>query len=536
MREIRILFTGVGRRIELLQAFRQAALSLNVNLKIYGADMEGTAPALAYCDYRRKICGMKDRNYIAELIAVCERDKIDMLIPTIDTDLLVLSENINAFGNTKVLISTPDKIAICRDKNHTAKFFESCGCNAPKTISDWKQYEGPYPCFIKPKDGSSSVNAFKVQSVDELEVYAQQIKDYIIQPFIDGTEYTVDIFSDFNGLPIHITPRVRLQVRAGEVLKTKIDMDANIIEECKRIVEKFKPIGPITVQLIRQKITGRDYFIEINPRYGGGAPLSMKAGARSAETVLKLLLGEKIQESSVISNGAIYSRFDQCVCIKEGETKQPIKGVIFDLDDTLYSEKQYIKSGFYAVAEYLEKAEAFNKLWNYFKEGKLAIDTYLKEIGQMDKKAACLHVYREHMPDIALYDNVADLIDKLKRENIEIGIITDGRPSGQRKKLLALGLDKMIKDIIITDELGGEQFRKPCDIAFRIMQKRWKIPFEQMMYIGDNYNKDFQAPKQLGMQWLYVDNGEGLYKTENKGVPISMIKEYLYKQFGDMLR
>ena len=180
MREIRILFTGVGRRIELLQAFRQAALSLNVNLKIYGADMEGTAPALAYCDYRRKICGMKDRNYIAELIAVCERDKIDMLIPTIDTDLLVLSENINAFGNTKVLISTPDKIAICRDKNHTAKFFESCGCNAPKTISDWKQYEGPYPCFIKPKDGSSSVNAFKVQSVDELEVYAQQIKDYII--------------------------------------------------------------------------------------------------------------------------------------------------------------------------------------------------------------------------------------------------------------------------------------------------------------------------------------------------------------------
>ena len=66
----------------------------------------------------------------------------------------------------------------------------------------------------------------------------------------------------------------------------------------------------------------------------------------------------------------------------------------------------------------------------------------------------------------------------------------------------SLGLDNIVDDIIITDALGGEQFRKPCDIAFRIMQRRWGIPFEQMMYVGDNLNKDFQAPKQLGMQWL----------------------------------
>ena len=61
--ELRILFTGVGRRVELVQAFRQAALCLNVNLKIYGADMLGTAPALSYCDYTRKVCGMKARSY-----------------------------------------------------------------------------------------------------------------------------------------------------------------------------------------------------------------------------------------------------------------------------------------------------------------------------------------------------------------------------------------------------------------------------------------------------------------------------------------
>lgn len=95
------------------------------------------------------------------------------------------------------------------------------------------------------------------------------------------------------------------------------------------------------------------------------------------------------------------------------------------------------------------------------------------------------------------------------------GVITDGRVSGQKKKIQALGLEKLVNDIIITDELGGIQFRKPCDIAFRIMQHRWKIPFEQMIYVGDNVEKDFQAPKQLGMRSIFFKNKDGLYQGED---------------------
>lgn len=133
MRTFRILFTGVGRRVELMQAFRQAANHLNINLKLYGADMAGTAPALAFCDATRKVCGMRDENYIPELLEICKADQIDLLIPTIDTDLMVLSQNAEKFENigTKVLISKPDKIAVCRDKNYMADFFESCGLKAP---------------------------------------------------------------------------------------------------------------------------------------------------------------------------------------------------------------------------------------------------------------------------------------------------------------------------------------------------------------------------------------------------------------------
>lgn len=518
MKELHILVTGVGRRVELMQAFRLAALKLNINLKLYGADMAGTAPALAYCDYTRRVCAMRDPQYIQQLVDICVCDKIDLVMPTIDTDLLVLSQNVGAFEKvgTKVLISKPEKILICRDKNNTGKFFESCGLKAPRTYNNYKEYPGQYPCFIKPKDGSSSINAFKVEDEEELFIYAGQVEDYIIQPFVEGREFTIDIFCDFDGNPIYITPRERVQVRAGEVLKTQIYMDDTMIDEAKKLCEAFKPCGPMTVQLIKDKNTGDNYYIEINPRYGGGAPLSMKSGARSAEALLKLISGETVvyQENSSC-NGAIYSRFDQSVCISEGDDTQPIKGVIFDLDDTLYSEKQYVRSGYRKIGIYLGREEAADKLWEYFEVGKPAIDEYLSEIGETDKQAECLKVYREQIPEITLYDGVVEMIHDIKSKGIKVGIITDGRPEGQRNKMKVLGLDKLVDDIIITDELGGVQFRKPCDIAFRIIQNRWRTPFEQMVYVGDNPNKDFQAPKQLGMRSVYFKNTDGLYSYDS---------------------
>ena len=221
---IKILFTGVGRRIELLQAFRDAALVLKKELKIYGADMAGTAPALAFCDYTRKVVAMEDAGYIENLLVICAEDDIDLLIPTIDTDLLALSENKDRFEaiGTHVMISEPDMIRVCRDKNNTSSFFVDCGLHAPMPVNDWKKYDSGFPAFIKPKDGSSSINAYKVENAEELEVYAGQIDDYIVQPFIDGKEYTIDIFCDWQGNPISIVPRERVQVRAGEVLKTRI--------------------------------------------------------------------------------------------------------------------------------------------------------------------------------------------------------------------------------------------------------------------------------------------------------------------------
>lgn len=508
---MRVLFTGIGRRVELLQAFRNAALVLNKELSIYGVDIAVSAPALAYCDYVRKVVAMKDSGYINNLLSICADDQIDLLIPTIDTDLLKLSENKEKFSaiGTKVMISDPDKVCICRDKNKTSQFFVDCGLHAPLPVDNWREYKGGYPAFIKPRDGSSSINAFKVENEYELGVYAGQIENYIVQPFVSGKEYTIDIFCDWSGEPVSIVPRERIQVRAGEVLKTRICMDSIMIQEMRILCKAFKPCGPMTVQLIRDSI-GIDWYIEINPRFGGGSPLSMKAGARSAEAILKLMDGKK-PDKPRIADGAIYSRFDQSVCITDG--KGQTKGVIFDLDDTLYSEKEYVKSGYKAVSDYLGGGYE-NKLWHFFEKGKPAIDELLRMLGRVDEKDNVLTVYRLHKPDIHPYSGVVEMISELKARGIKVGIITDGRPSGQRNKLAALDLD--VDDVIVTDELGGVQFRKPCDIAFRILLTRWRFNPADVVYVGDNPTKDFLAPQQLGIRSVYFNNQDGLYYEKGR--------------------
>lgn len=324
---MKILFTSVGRRVELLQAFRHAAEKNGVDLTIIGVDISRDAPALYFCDISEIVCRISDKNYIPSLLEICERENVDCLIPTIDTDLLLLSEHKHCFEHigTKVLISRTEKVQICRDKNYTADYFISLGLKSPKPYNSIEKYEEElnlkkqsFPAFIKPKDGSSSINAYKVDSLDDLKLYAEKIGDYIIQPFISGTEYTIDIFCDYDGNPVYITPRERMAVRAGEVLKTRIVQDEVMIAEMQALISDYMPCGQITVQLIQDEKTGDNYYIEINPRFGGGAPLSMKAGADSAEAVLKMLNGDRLSyHNKAARDGAIYCRFDQSVCVNE---------------------------------------------------------------------------------------------------------------------------------------------------------------------------------------------------------------------------
>jgi putative hydrolase of the HAD superfamily len=184
--------------------------------------------------------------------------------------------------------------------------------------------------------------------------------------------------------------------------------------------------------------------------------------------------------------------------------------VLFDLDDTLYSEKEYVRSGYRKIAEHFQIPELETRMWSIFEAGGKAIDEALAEFGLSDHKDAALLLYREQEPDIALYPGIRELLQRIRKTK-RVGVITDGRPEGQHAKIRALRLQ--VDKIIITDELGGISYRKPNETAFRMMQEYFQIPFEKMVYIGDNPKKDFVAPEKLGMQSIFFKNKEGLYSN-----------------------
>jgi putative hydrolase of the HAD superfamily len=200
------------------------------------------------------------------------------------------------------------------------------------------------------------------------------------------------------------------------------------------------------------------------------------------------------------------------------ELKRNMKAMIFDLDDTLYNEKDYVRSGFHAVAELFPQIdEAEKKLWEIFLDGKSAIDTFLinENIYTEDLKSKCLSIYRNHKPGIQLDEKVISILSLLRTKGIMIGIITDGRPEGQRAKIHSLNLEKYVDEIIITDDLGGIQYRKPNELAYSVMKERLHVSYYEMVYIGDNPAKDFIAPLKLGMGAWFLNNPDGLYSKNS---------------------
>lgn len=191
--------------------------------------------------------------------------------------------------------------------------------------------------------------------------------------------------------------------------------------------------------------------------------------------------------------------------------------VVFDLDDTLYPESQFVRSGF-AAAGALAEAEGIEgferRAMALFEQGVRGtiVDRVLAELAP--GRAAALvplliAAYREHRPRISLYADAAALLAEL-RGRLPVGLISDGIERTQRGKLDALGIAALFDRIILTDALGGRTFWKPNLAAFEDMVA--SLPAYRHIYIGDNPAKDFVAPNALGWLTVCVRRPDGEYR------------------------
>ncbi|MBB6281991.1 HAD family hydrolase [Geobacillus subterraneus] len=182
-------------------------------------------------------------------------------------------------------------------------------------------------------------------------------------------------------------------------------------------------------------------------------------------------------------------------------------GYIFDLDDTLYCEHDYVRSGFRAVANELAKqrpdieANDIHQMlideWRRNGRGRV-FDDVCKHLGIGADIVRLVHLYRSHRPDISLYDDAKEVLVHLRQTGKKLGIITDGDSTMQWAKIKALELEHVVDAIIVTGDLGREHW-KPSETPYRKMAECLGLDFCDCVYIGDNPNKDFIAAKRLGM-------------------------------------
>lgn len=198
-----------------------------------------------------------------------------------------------------------------------------------------------------------------------------------------------------------------------------------------------------------------------------------------------------------------------------------IKLVAFDLDDTLISEFEYIKSGYKAVSREFSKKynlsenETFERLMSLFSENsKNVFNRLLDEYGinyEKDDIMSIVKVYREHIPKISFFDDVIPTISILKNKGIKLSIITDGYAITQKNKLSAVCADKYFDEIIITDLLGRE-FWKPHPKSFEILKEKFGFDWDEIVYVGDNPEKDFYISKNYPVKTVRIAREKSVYK------------------------
>ena len=312
-----IIITSAGQRVALVRDFKETLVRFYAEAKVFTTDMNPElAPAAYVSDGCFEVLRVTDENYISQLLDICKKNEIGMIVPTIDTELLVLAENKKLFNDndTIVCVSDLDFIKVCRDKRNTGDFLEKHNIRVPKAVD---KYNPTFPLFAKPYDGSLSTNLHYIKNAEELTQDILDDPKLLFMEYIDKEtykEYTIDMYYGTDNCVKCIVPRERIKIRAGEINKGRT-VKCPLMDYIKERLDKIEGcIGCICIQVFFNPLTEDVVGIEINPRFGGGYPQSYAAGGNYPEMLIKeYFLGEKIAYIDDWKDNMLMLRFDDAV-------------------------------------------------------------------------------------------------------------------------------------------------------------------------------------------------------------------------------
>ncbi len=314
-----LLITSAGQRVALVRGFQETLKRFFPEAKVFTTDMN---PRLAPAAYVSDKCFVVPRctseDYIETLLTLCIENGIGMIVPTIDTELTILSANKDVFAKQGIFVSVSDFdfIMMCRDKRNTGEFFEKHGIRVPEAID---KYHPIFPLFAKPYDGSLSTNLHYIKNAEELTTEILEDPKLLFMEYIDKEvykEYTVDMYYGKDNKVKCIVPRERIKIRAGEINKGLTEKEPLTQYLYDRLETIEGCVGCICIQLFLHPQACDVVGIEINPRFGGGYPQTYAAGGNYPEYLIReYFLGEEIKYNDVWKDHLLMLRYDDAVYV-----------------------------------------------------------------------------------------------------------------------------------------------------------------------------------------------------------------------------
>jgi putative hydrolase of the HAD superfamily len=355
----------------------------------------------------------------------------------------------------------------------------------------------------------------------------------------------VDLLADFQGRVLSVVPRLRQLVVAGESYVSRTAHAPDLIAETSRLATELHLVGHNTIQCFWNGKQAK--FVEVNPRFGGGATLGIAAGADTPAMLIRLTSGETLPaQVGQFQADMVMLRFTEDLFLKasalvpaagarsgaagiplNSNRESALRAVLFDLDNTLYPEEEFVVSGFRAAAQCLAAhihldaqalLEQMLQILRAHGRGRV-FDILLREL-EIDSttwRPTLLQVYRSHRPVLSLSSETAVIFRTLKDRGLRLGLVTDGLASTQRRKIAALGLEAYMDAIVCTGELG-EGYAKPSPIPFEVALTLLDVAPKAAAYVADDVSKDFAGPNQLGMKSVQVRTA-GLLGVQQKPLP-----------------
>ena len=295
-----LLLSCIGKRSYIAEYFREA---LPDGSKIIGTSNTNWTPGFSSCDVSIVLPPIASEEYVPALLDLCRTHQVSGLLSLFDPDVHKLSAYREEFLRVGVVPVFPGLAAskVAFDKLETWRFLTKLGVPVPLTTDSLAVARGWleagdffFPLIVKPRYGFGSANTFTARSPSELEVFYHYAPDMIVQQFMNAEALNVDGLGDLESRPVAVIPWRKLLSRMGETERSVTIDCPDLVALAERLVREVGIVGPFDADFFRDS-DGKLWVLELNPRFGGGYPVSHLAGASFPELIVRMIRGDKVK-------------------------------------------------------------------------------------------------------------------------------------------------------------------------------------------------------------------------------------------------